>query len=357
MDPLMRASMRTFMLAMGFACAGVAIPAGAQTTVAFADLGRRLDPGDIVYVATSGGEVTGTVVHIAPEAIEIRTSDRTREFQQSDVRWIYRRGDSVWNGFVIGGGLLGLGFAGGAGASCSPKCGSAVAGGLVGGVAIGGTIGALVDRLHTGRTLVYGPGADEPGVAEHAPPPVVSPTAAAPAVPAAPPASEGVTSASRTVTSLDALWTMVRPGQRLVVDLRDAASVHGRFVRASADGLTVTVNDEDRDIPVGQIRRVARLDNRRQQAVIVGVLAGVGISAATAASGEPAGQVATAPVVCALWGAVIGSALTRSTVVFAASDAAMPTASIPSHRSLVQVRVVPVIATRGTRGVSAFVAW
>ena len=140
------------------------------------------------------GEIRGRLVRIAPEAIVVASERGERTVAFSDVGWIEKRGDPVWNGAVIGAFILGYGMGGGAGASCSPNCSREVPEALAMGFAIGAAVGALIDWMIPGRALVYGKRADKRQ-----------------AVPARPVA----TAPPQSRSALASLWSRVAPGDRI----------------------------------------------------------------------------------------------------------------------------------------------
>ncbi|MSO56465.1 MAG: hypothetical protein EXQ55_06020 [Acidobacteria bacterium] len=83
------------------------VPAGAQSP------GPAAVPVEgifTVYVLDrSGGETEGRLVSLTEAAVTIQTQTAPRTFNLSEVVRIYRRGDSLKNGALIGAGV-GLGF-------------------------------------------------------------------------------------------------------------------------------------------------------------------------------------------------------------------------------------------------------
>jgi hypothetical protein len=138
-------------------CAG---PAGAQAS--FADLQHVLEPGETVYLTdASGAEIRGNLTGILPSGLRLVVAGVEREWAANDVREVRRRGDSVKNGAIIGlvaGGVIG-GIGGAALGSLFVNEGRSFAGPffyfLAVGAAGGAGIGAGVDALIPGRTLVY----------------------------------------------------------------------------------------------------------------------------------------------------------------------------------------------------------
>lgn len=115
-----------------------------------------LPPRAIVYVLTTGGaELQGELVRASQAGgVElVRADGRMVAVPASDVVRVWRRGDSLRNGLLVGAAIGAAGLVTAA-ASCRVDCAGFVAGMVVGaGVWTGA--GALVDAARTGRTLVY----------------------------------------------------------------------------------------------------------------------------------------------------------------------------------------------------------
>jgi hypothetical protein len=124
---------------------GGASSAGAQTD--FSGLKVRL--GDVVYVTDSGGvQVSGRLTHLSNTTIAI---DGYQFSPQTSLR-IERDGDPIWDGALIGFGIgMVMGTTVGA-ESClhQPQWHCAVEGGIM-----YGAIGAFIDWLHVGRTVIF----------------------------------------------------------------------------------------------------------------------------------------------------------------------------------------------------------
>ncbi len=115
----------------------------------------RVAVNDVVYVRTSvGDEIEGRFVRASPQAIvviESRGGETTLPVER--VLSVWKRGDRLRNGAVIGG-LVGL--AGGIfGQSGCTDCSGQIAIGIGLGVPLWAGLGALIDRQHVGRTLIY----------------------------------------------------------------------------------------------------------------------------------------------------------------------------------------------------------
>ena len=201
----------------------------------YAALSHHVSVGDTVYVTThTAGEIRGRLVHLSADSVVVASGAHPQAISFRDIGWIEKRGDPLWNGALIGGGLLAFPMMAGASASCSPDCSSAVPAAFAVGLGIGAGIGALIDSIIPGRTLVYG---HRPqgfhGVL--APSPARSPE-----------------------TQLISLWNQVSPGDKISVHTTAGTDVVGRFVRASASSTTVAVGDEWREVPAGEVTEVLK---------------------------------------------------------------------------------------------------
>ena len=122
-----------------------------MSDIDYSKLSKRVHPGDTVFVTTHAeGEIRGRLVRLAPEVIVVTSDQGERTVAFNEIGWIEKRGDPVWNGALIGAGILGWPMMAGAGASCSPDCATVVPQALAVGVAVGAAIGALVDALIPG---------------------------------------------------------------------------------------------------------------------------------------------------------------------------------------------------------------
>lgn len=127
----------------------------AQGTVARALDALRVPAAAAVVVRLRGGaELSGTFVSAAPDHLRLDLPSGERRVVPADmVVSVWRRGDRLVNGAVIGG-LVGL--AGGLlGQSGCTNCGNERAVGVVVGVPLWAGVGAWIDARHRGRTLVY----------------------------------------------------------------------------------------------------------------------------------------------------------------------------------------------------------
>ena len=117
----------------------------------------------IVYVLDfAGQETAGLLQHVDVSSITIRAVDSQKSFKLADVYAVYRRGDSVWSGTVIGavsGAVLGALMAGDApcgGLLTSRPCTFGETAAIVGFMSgIGAGIGMGIDALVRGRTQIY----------------------------------------------------------------------------------------------------------------------------------------------------------------------------------------------------------
>jgi hypothetical protein len=131
----------------------------------FPGLQYILRPGDTVFVTDDTGTVTrGRLAAVGPSTLRLVADGTEREWSAATIRRLERRGDSLKNGIIAGavsGGLFGFfGLAtagGGGGGEAFPIVASdrdilIALGALTG---AGAAIGAGVDALIPGRTLVY----------------------------------------------------------------------------------------------------------------------------------------------------------------------------------------------------------
>jgi hypothetical protein len=120
----------------------------------FDELWTKLKSGDTVYVIdTSARETAGTFAKVSSSSIALLVDGQIREIPLSDVRQIARRGDSLWNGALIGaafGAVVVQVACNGGECTAGDRAGSTV---LAAGV--WGAIGAGIDALIHGRTVVY----------------------------------------------------------------------------------------------------------------------------------------------------------------------------------------------------------
>jgi Biotin protein ligase C terminal domain len=137
---------------------GQAVPAKeSQPSVTTTFRGMAIEPGRRLTVTTNDGEtIRGRFQGLDASRLIVRTGDGSREFNESDVREIRRRGDRLWNGALIG---LGAGAVGGTvlgksrpGCSGEPICGAI---GFYAGAALGALNGLTLDALMPHDDLLY----------------------------------------------------------------------------------------------------------------------------------------------------------------------------------------------------------
>lgn len=192
-----------------------------------------LSPNDAIIVTTkNAGESRGAFVSASSASLVMSVKGRPQEIPVADIAAIDKPGDPVWGGAIIGGAILGLGFMGGAGASCSPNCDKEVPAAAAAGVAIGGAVGAGIDYLHRGRTRIYRAPREKR---------------------ASPPAADRPATAS---SSLATLWERVNPGDGVSIALADGGELDGRFSRASDAELAVEIHGTLREFSAADVRRV-----------------------------------------------------------------------------------------------------
>ncbi len=115
----------------------------------------RLAPDTSVdVVGVNGSEIRGRFVRSSAASLTVVGVDgRELTFPVELIRSVWQRGDRLRNGAIIGG-LIGLAGAIGGQSTCS-DCADDIAVGIALGVPIWAGVGALIDRWHVGRTLVY----------------------------------------------------------------------------------------------------------------------------------------------------------------------------------------------------------
>lgn len=103
-----------------------------------------------VQLADGGGEITGHLLDLSPAGATLLVDGVRREVPIASVLRVQTRGDSLWNGALIGAAVGVVAFA----LVASEYGDEAVVGGLVG-TALWASIGASVDALIPGRTTIY----------------------------------------------------------------------------------------------------------------------------------------------------------------------------------------------------------
>lgn len=149
----MRCALGTLLMGVVIALPGVV---DAQPVATFDALALRLDLGDRADVGLRDGAVlSGRVIALTREAIEIDSSAGRRRMAVADVEFVTTRGDSLTNGLAIGflsgavlGGLAGASFSG------EFRSGDMVGGALTFG-AVGAALGLGLDALNQGTRTLY----------------------------------------------------------------------------------------------------------------------------------------------------------------------------------------------------------
>ena len=123
------------------------------------ELWMRIKSGDRVFVTDgSGRETAGVFAQVSASTLSLVVDGQLHDIPSVDIREIAKRGDSVWNGFLIGASVGAvLGALTGAAVGCE-ECDEPVSGAAelaVGqGIFFGG-VGALIDYLIKGRTVAF----------------------------------------------------------------------------------------------------------------------------------------------------------------------------------------------------------
>jgi hypothetical protein len=137
---------------------GTSPPANAQAPAdAWGAAHERVELGESVIVEAAGmPRQTGLLQSLSPDGLTVMVAGEARFIRRDDVQKLWKRGDSKWNGFLIGAGataaVMGALLAG----LCSEDCdnGSVVVATTVY-TGLGGLVGVGVDALIVGKTLVY----------------------------------------------------------------------------------------------------------------------------------------------------------------------------------------------------------
>lgn len=275
--------------------ATVATAASAQTSDRpFADLARYLKPDDTVYVVGhTSGETRGTHATVSGQQLTVTTAAGQRPTSATEIAWVEKRGDAVWNGALIGAGSFGILVAAAAGSSCSPDCETVIPAAAGVGAGIGAGMGALIDWLHPGRTLLYGTR----------------------------PSSVHALRAEAPVERVGLLWSRVRPGDTVSVRRRSGESLTGTFVRATDSTLLIESDGQPVQVDGLDIVSVTRRGSQLGRGVAIGpaVVAALTVTGAIS-NGASAGETAFAAGVGAAgglaWGALIGRIVPRRIPAF-----------------------------------------
>jgi hypothetical protein len=116
--------------------------------------GLQIKPGEVIYVTDPAGvTVRGPLKALSPSTLTIDG----HEFKPTPGLTIERRGDSIWNGALIGA-AVGAGFAGvlaALGDCIAPQCTGRPGASLLTPVIVYSAAGAWFDWRSQGRTVVY----------------------------------------------------------------------------------------------------------------------------------------------------------------------------------------------------------
>lgn len=116
---------------------------------------------NVFVLPVDGTEVSGRLLRIDAGALVLLVAGSERRFEQSRVRRIDKRGDSLRNGAIIGAavgavsGLLAALISDCPGKDPGGSCGGARAAGLAVSVGVYSALGVGIDALAVGRTTVY----------------------------------------------------------------------------------------------------------------------------------------------------------------------------------------------------------
>jgi len=267
---------------------------GAQTTDhPFNELARYLASDDTVHVVThSSGEVSGRDATVAGNALTMTVGARSFQIPSSEIAWIEKRGDQLWNGALAGAGISSVLFAGAAAASCS-DCGSEMTAASLVGAGFGAGLGAVIDWIHQGRTLIYGTRPPSVHSARSNPP----------------------------VDRVAQLWSRIRPGDTISVRSADGHTIKGTFVRGSDSAVVVAVDGQQLQIESNGIESVVRHGSQLGRGVLIGPAVGALTTTMSAlSSGSSGGEAAFAAAIGGIsglaWGTVIGRILPRHVSVY-----------------------------------------
>jgi hypothetical protein len=268
-----------------------AAEANGQPTLA--GVGEVIRPGNAISVTSRNSEeARGRLIRISPASLVLDVKGRQREFFVEDIGWVERTGDPLWNGAIIGGVIVGWGFAGGAGASCSPNCGRDVPRAMLAGTAIGAGVGALFDAMHSGSRRLFG---------------------------TRPHGARSQLSDPNPVTALADLWSRLRRGDTVYVLDAEGQQTVARFYSASSSGLVLTTNGQAQTLEASQVRSVHRRTTQLARGLLFGPLAGAvagGIANRGCSNCGRAGNAATGAIRGLLVGAVVGELIPHRAVVY-----------------------------------------
>ena len=103
-----------------------------------------------VQVADQGEEMAGHLLDLGPSGVTLLVDGVRREVPLESVLRVQTRGDSLWNGTLIGAAVGAVVFA-----LVASEYGDAVYPGALLGTALYASVGASVDALIPGRTTLY----------------------------------------------------------------------------------------------------------------------------------------------------------------------------------------------------------
>jgi hypothetical protein len=126
---------------------------------------------EVYVVPEAGAEVEGRLIAFDQDSIALWANGARRTFLREDVRRIYRRGDSLMNGARVGmmvGLVTSIGLSVAASIDACDDFTNEITIGCIGlvniammsvmapaGIGLGLVVGATIDSLHRGRTLIY----------------------------------------------------------------------------------------------------------------------------------------------------------------------------------------------------------
>lgn len=136
--------------------------AARQPAHSFLELRERLHSGNTVYVTeTTGSETKGKIVEVSASALVLDVNGIYRRLDRDSVQDVQRRGDSLWNGLLIGAaaGASAMLLADPTYEPCAndPQklCANSHVGQRVLAVGVAGAAGAGIDALIGRRRYVY----------------------------------------------------------------------------------------------------------------------------------------------------------------------------------------------------------
>lgn len=124
------------------------------------ELWTRIKGGDTIFLRDKSGADTTVIFESSTDTtLGVLVNGQHRDVAMSDVSSIARRGDSVWNGAIVGAALGSLyAIPGCSGRYCDYTVGDHILAGMIG-ASFYGLVGAGIDAIRTGKTTVYTPGA------------------------------------------------------------------------------------------------------------------------------------------------------------------------------------------------------